>query len=113
MTVLVINQPLGGELAVALHQPGLTAEVEFTSIGSLTVELEYLKRLIESIHSQSTSAWILPAVGLSPRIMDAADSDVHRTTRRSPPPVLDDSAFKLEVPRAQEGSESCEIDITL
>ena len=79
------------------------------SIGSLTVELEYLKRLIESIHDQH-----LPAVGLFPRIMDAADSDsdIELLGRA---PVLDDSAFKLEldVPRAQEGSENCEIDITL
>ena len=61
------------------------------AIASLTVELVYLKRLIESIHSQH-----LPAVGLCPRIMDASDiASLGRT------PVLDDSAF--EVLRAQHG----------
>jgi len=68
-----------------------TAEAEFMSIASLTVELVYLKRLIESIHNQH-----LPAVGLFPRIMD--ESDVASLGR---PPVLDDSAY--EVLRAQEG----------
>jgi hypothetical protein len=68
-----------------------TAEAEFMAIASLTVELVYLKRLIESIHSQH-----LPAVGLCPRIMDASDiASLGRT------PVLDDSAF--EVLRAQHG----------
>ena len=68
-----------------------TAEAEFMSIASLTVELVYLKRLIETIHNQH-----LPAVGLFPRIMD--ESDVASLGRR---PILDDSAF--EVLRAQEG----------
>ena len=61
------------------------------AIASLTVELVYLKRLIESIHSQH-----LPAVGLCPRIMDASDIALLGRT-----PVLDDSAF--EVLRAQHG----------
>ncbi len=61
------------------------------SISSLTVELVYLKRLIESIHDMD-----LPAVALYPRIMDA--TDVETLGRR---PNLDDSA--LEVLRAQEG----------
>ncbi len=61
------------------------------AIASLTVELVYLKRLIESIHGQH-----LPAVGLCPRIMD--DSDIAKLGRT---PVLDDSAF--EVLRAQNG----------
>jgi hypothetical protein len=68
-----------------------TAEAEFMSISSLTVELVYLKRLIESIHDMD-----LPAVALYPRIMDA--TDVETLGRR---PNLDDSA--LEVLRAQEG----------
>ena len=68
-----------------------TAEAEFMAIASLTVELVYLKRLIESIHGQH-----LPAVGLCPRIMD--DSDIALLGRT---PVLDDSAF--EVLRAQHG----------
>jgi hypothetical protein len=68
-----------------------TAEAEFMSMASLTVELVYLKRLIESIHNQH-----LPAVGLFPRIMD--ESDVALLGRT---PVLDDSA--CEVLRAQEG----------
>jgi hypothetical protein len=68
-----------------------TAEAEFMSMASLTVELVYLKRLIESIHNRN-----LPAVGLFPRIMDATDIE---TLGR--PPILDDSA--LEVLRAQEG----------
>jgi hypothetical protein len=68
-----------------------TAEAEFMAIASLTVELVYLKRLIESIHGQH-----LPAVGLCPRIMD--DSDIAKLGRT---PVLDDSAF--EVLRAQHG----------
>ena len=68
-----------------------TAEAEFMSIASLTVELVYLKRLIESIHDQH-----LPAVGLFPRIMDESDIALLGRT-----PVLDDSA--CEVLRAQEG----------
>ena len=68
-----------------------TAEAEFMAIASLTVELVYLKRLIESIHGQH-----LPAIGLCPRIMDESDIALLGRT-----PVLDDSAF--EVLRAQEG----------
>ena len=68
-----------------------TAEAEFMSIASLTVELVYLKRLIESIHDQH-----LPAVGLFPRIMDESDIALLGHT-----PILDDNAF--EVLRAQEG----------
>ncbi len=70
-----------------------TAEAEFMSIASLTVELVYLnlKGLIESTHNQH-----LPAVGLFPRIMDESDIALLGRT-----PVLDDSAF--EVLRAQEG----------
>jgi hypothetical protein len=62
--------------------------------GALTVELVvYLKleRLIESSHNQH-----LPAVGLFPGIMDAADIELLGRT-----PLLDGSA--LEVLRAQEG----------
>jgi hypothetical protein len=47
------------------------------SIGSLTVQVVYLKaaaeRPIESIHNQHLPA---AASGLFPRIMDAADSDI-------------------------------------
>ncbi len=70
-----------------------TAEAEFMAIASLTVELVYLKILIESIHGQH-----LPAVGSCPRIMD--DSDIALLGRT---PVLDDSAFDSEVLRAQHG----------
>jgi len=61
------------------------------SISSLTVELVYLKRLIESIHKME-----LPAVGLYPRILDEIDVELLGRI-----PTLDDSA--LEVLRAQEG----------
>ena len=70
-----------------------TAESEFTSLGSLTVELVYmsLKRLIESTHNSC-----LPPVGLYPRFLDATD-----IAQLGHIPNLDDSA--VEVLRAQEG----------
>ncbi len=49
------------------------------SISSLTVELVYLKRLIESIHDMD-----LPAVALYPRIMDVTDFE---TLGRRPNPL--------------------------
>ena len=68
-----------------------TAEAEFISMCSLSTELVYLKRFIESVHNTT-----LRPVGLLPRFMDAADAE-----QLGHIPTLDDSA--VAVLRAQEG----------